>query len=135
MSGFTMRQLGKTALQVSPLGIGGGNGLQAADLLYAFERDINYFFFSSDLHHFEYSRSTPALRQLCAHGSSLRDQAVLATVSYINDPDKLMGILLDQFVELGVDYIDVFHWGWIFSFESTYAPANLQRAHGSMTWY
>src|SRR5437660_4830187 len=113
MSSFAMRQLGKTDLRVSPLGIGGGNGIPAADLLYAFERGINYFFFSSDLHHFEYSRSASALRQLCASGSSLRDQVVLATVSYINDPDKLMGILMDQFKELGIDYIDVFHWGWI----------------------
>ena len=113
MSGFTRRQLGKTGLHVSPLGIGGGSGIQAADLLYAFERGVNYFFFSSDLHHFAYSRSTAALRQLCAQGSSLRDQVVLATVSYINDPSKLMGILWDQFEELGIDYIDVFHWGWI----------------------
>jgi predicted aldo/keto reductase-like oxidoreductase len=108
-----MRQLGRTGLHVSPLGIGGGSGIEADDLLYAFERGINYFFYSSDLHHFLYGRSAPALRQLCAQGSVVRDQVVLATVSYVDDPDKLVGVLLDQFGELGIDYIDVFHWGWI----------------------
>lgn len=114
MSAFTMRRpLGKTGLQVSPLGIGGGGSICNEDLLYAFERGINYFFFSSDMHHFAYQRSAQALRSLCQQGSSVRDQVVLATVSYVNHPEKLPGILADQFAELGVEYIDIFHWGWI----------------------
>jgi aryl-alcohol dehydrogenase-like predicted oxidoreductase len=113
MSGFTTRQLGKTGLSVSPLGIGGGNGISSEDVLYAFDRGINYFFFSSDLHHFSYRQSAAALKTLCGHGSSRRDEVVLATVSYVNDPEKLSGVLLDQLAELGVDYIDVFHWGWV----------------------
>ncbi len=113
MSSFSMRQLGKTGLQVSPLGIGGGIGISAQDLLYAFDQGINYFFFSSDLHHFTYQKSVEALRTLFMRGSAVRDKAVLATVSYVNHPKKLMGILIDQFSELEVDYIDVFHWGWI----------------------
>jgi aryl-alcohol dehydrogenase-like predicted oxidoreductase len=114
MSAFTMRRpLGKTGLQVSPLGIGGGGSISNEDLLYAFDRGINYFFFSSDMHHFAYQRSAQALRTLCKQGSSMRDQVVLATVSYVNHPEKLPGILADQFAELGVEYIDIFHWGWI----------------------
>lgn len=114
MSAFTMRRpLGKTGLQVSPLGIGGGGSISNEDLLYAFDKGINYFFFSSDMHHFAYQRSAKALRNLCEHGSSTREQVVLATVSYVNHPEKLPGILADQFSELGVDYIDIFHWGWI----------------------
>ena len=113
MSGFSRRRLGKTALQVSPLGIGGGGGIESNDLLYAFERGINYFFFSSDLHHMRYQRSANALRTLCGKGSSVRDQVVLATVSYIDDPAKLIAAMMDQFEELGIDHIDVFHWGWI----------------------
>ena len=113
MSGFSRRQLGKTGLQVSPLGIGGGNGIESRDLLYAFERGINYFFFSSDLHHANYRNSAEALRTLCGKGSSVRDQVVLATVSYVDDPNKLVAAILDQFGELQIDYIDVFHWGWI----------------------
>jgi aryl-alcohol dehydrogenase-like predicted oxidoreductase len=113
MSGFSARTLGKTGLKVSPLGIGGGSGISSEDVLYAFERGVNYFFFSSDLHHFRYGKSAEALRKLCQRGSAVRDQVVLATVSYINNPEKLIGILMDQFFELGVDYIDVFHWGWV----------------------
>jgi aryl-alcohol dehydrogenase-like predicted oxidoreductase len=113
MGSFAMRRLGKTDLQVSPLGIGGGNGISSPDLLYAFEHGINYFFFSSDLHHFSYRRSVDAIRTLCRQGSTVRDQVVLATVSYLNDPEKLPAILSDQFGELGIEYIDVFHWGWM----------------------
>lgn len=114
MSAFTMRRtLGKTGLQVSPLGIGGGGYISSEDLLYAFDRGINYFFFSSDMHHAVYQRSAQALRALCHEGSAVRDQVVLATVSYVNHPEKLAGILADQFSELGIEYIDVFHWRWI----------------------
>ena len=113
MSDLVYRQLGKTGLQVSPLGIGGGNSISSADLLYAFERGINYFFFSSDLHHFSYQKSAQALRTLCGQGSSVREKVVLATVTYLNNPDKLLSTIIDQFAELQVDYIDVFHWGWI----------------------
>jgi len=114
VSGFAMRrQLGKTGLQVSPLGLGGGNGISSEDVLYAFDQGINYFFFSSDLHHMAYQRSAEAIRKLCGRGSSVRDEVVLATVSYLNDPDKLLTVLLDQFSELKIDYIDVFHWGWV----------------------
>jgi aryl-alcohol dehydrogenase-like predicted oxidoreductase len=113
MAGFERRQLGKTGLWVSPLGIGGGHGISSPDLLYAFERGINYFFFSSDLHHFTYRQSVEALQKLCAKGSAVRQQIVLSTVSYINDPEKIFAVLLDQFAELGVEYIDIFHWGWI----------------------
>lgn len=113
MSRFTMRQLGKTGLVVSPIGIGGGGGIGDSDLLYAFEHGINYFFFSSDLHHYYYQRSAAAIRTLCGMGSSVRDKVVLATVSYLKDIDKLFTVIYDQFDELGLDYIDVFHWGWI----------------------
>lgn len=113
MSGFSHRPLGRTGLKVSPLGIGAGSGIASEDLRYAFDRGINYFFYSSDLHQFSYRHSAQALKDLCAAGSSVRDQVVLATVTYINNPDKIMSVLVDQFTELGVDYIDVFHWGWV----------------------
>ena len=34
-------------------------------------------------------------------------------MTYIHDPEKLPAVLIDQLSELGIDYIDVFHWGWI----------------------
>ncbi|MEQ8756494.1 MAG: aldo/keto reductase [Coleofasciculus sp. G1-WW12-02] len=107
------RKLGRTDLTVSCLGLGGGGGISSDDTLYAFDQGINYFFYSSDLHHYIYSSMSGALRQLCGRGSSVREKVVLATVTYIKSPEAAMAALLDQFVELGIDYIDVLFWGWI----------------------
>lgn len=107
------RKLGRTDLTVSCLGLGGGGGINSEDTLYAFDQGINYFFYSSDLHHFLYSSMSGALRQLCGRGSSVREKVVLATVTYIKSPEMAIAALLDQFMELGIDYIDVFFWGWI----------------------
>jgi predicted aldo/keto reductase-like oxidoreductase len=107
------RKLGRTDLTVSCLGLGGGSGISSEDTLYAFEQGINYFFYSSDLHHYIYSSMSDALRKLCGRGSSVREKVVLATVTYIKSPEMALAALFDQFVELGIDYIDVLFWGWI----------------------
>ncbi len=108
------RKLGRTDLTVSCLGLGGGGHISSEDTLYAFDRGINYFFYSSDLHQYLYSSMREALRKLCGRGSSVREKVVLATVTYmIRTPDTVMTYLFDQFVDLGIDYIDVFFWGWI----------------------
>lgn len=107
------RKLGRTELTVSCLGLGGGGGISSEDTLYAFEQGINYFFYSSDLHHFTYSSMSGALRQLCGRSSSVREKVVLATVTYIKDSEVALAALLDQFQELGIDYIDIFFWGWV----------------------
>ena len=97
------RKLGRTELTVSCLGLGGGGGISSEDTLYAFDRGINYFFFSSDLHHFLYREMSGALRQLCGRGSSNREQVILATVTYIKSPESAVSALYDQFRELGID--------------------------------
>lgn len=108
------RKLGRTDLTVSCLGLGGGGHISSQDTLYAFDQGINYFFYSSDLHHYLYSSMAGALRQLCGRGSKVREQVVLATVTYmVKTPEAVFASLYDQFEELGIDYIDLFFWGWI----------------------
>jgi aryl-alcohol dehydrogenase-like predicted oxidoreductase len=107
------RQLGRTDLTASCLGIGGGGAISSEDTLYAFDRGINYFFYSSDLHHFLYRSMAGALHELCGRGSSVRDRVVLATVTYIKNPEVALSAMFDQFQELGIDYIDILFWGWI----------------------
>ena len=107
------RKLERTDLTVSCLGLGGGGSISSEDTLYAFDQGINYFFYSSDLHHYMYSNMSGALRKLCGRGSSMRERVVLATVTYVKSAEMVMAALLDQFLELGIDYIDIFFWGWI----------------------
>ena len=107
------RKLGRTDLTVSCLGLGGGSAISSEDTLYAFDQGINYFFYSSDLHHFLYRSMSGALHELCKRGSTRREQVVLATVTYIKNPEVALAALMDQFQELGIDYIDVLFWGWI----------------------
>lgn len=107
------RKLGRTNLTVSCLGLGGGGGISSEDTLYAFAQGINYFFYSSDLHHYIYSSMSGALQKLCGRRSSVREKVVLATVTYIKNPEAALSALYDQFSELGTDYIDVLFWGWI----------------------
>jgi aryl-alcohol dehydrogenase-like predicted oxidoreductase len=133
------RKLGRTNLTVSCLGLGGGGHISSEDTLYAFDQGINYFFYSSDLHHYLYSSMRPALRQLCGRGSSMREKVVLATVSYmIRTPDTVFTYLFDQFIDLGIDYIDVFFWGWIDehnhpAFEKCVSASDDIRGPGSVT--
>ncbi|OUL25707.1 aldo/keto reductase [Nostoc sp. 106C] len=107
------RKLGRTDLTVSCLGLGGGGHISSEDTHYAFDQGINYFFYSSDLHHHIYSSMAGALRQLCGRSSAKREQVILATVTYIKSPEMAIAALFDQFVDLQIDYIDVFFWGWI----------------------
>ncbi|MCM1983595.1 aldo/keto reductase [Lyngbya confervoides] len=107
------RALGRTNLQVSALGIGGGGGISSEDTLYAYGQGINYFFFSSDLHHFLYRSMADGLKQLCGRGARERENVVLATVTYNKSPEMAIAALFDQFAELEIDYIDVFFWGWV----------------------
>lgn len=122
------RKLGRTDLTASCLGLGGGGGISSQDTLYAFDQGINYFFYSSDLHHHIYSSMTGALRQLCGRGSSMREKVVLATVTYIKSAEMALTALFDQFSELGIDYIDVLFWGWIGSNDGSLLQDCLQIA-------
>ncbi|NJM20900.1 MAG: aldo/keto reductase [Richelia sp. RM2_1_2] len=132
------RKFGRTDLTVSCLGLGGGAGISSEDTLYAFDQGINYFFYSCDLHHYTYSSMSNALRQLCSRGSSVREKVVLATVTYIKNPEAVISALMDQFKELNIDYVDIFFWGWIGSTEGQVFNDCLQLSpflRGTNTFY
>jgi predicted aldo/keto reductase-like oxidoreductase len=81
------------------------------------------------MHHFAYSSMTEALRKLCGRGSAVREKVVLATVTYIKHPDAALSALFDQFSELGIDYVDVFFWGWVDESDRAVYPECLKLSH------
>jgi aryl-alcohol dehydrogenase-like predicted oxidoreductase len=109
--GDRTRKLGRTDLDVCRLGIGGGNALSAHDLEYAVSRGVNYLFTSTDLHAATYRNSWPAFDRLAR--SPVRKSLTIVACSYVNDPEKLLGVLMDQLLALRLDYVDVFQWGWV----------------------
>ncbi|HEX8699686.1 MAG TPA: hypothetical protein VF815_12660 [Myxococcaceae bacterium] len=106
------RPFGRTNLRTSCLAIGGGGMISSDDVLYAFDKGIRTFFFSSDLHHFAYRPMVEALRKLCGRGASHRDEVTLFTVTYGRTSRLILSALFDQFAELKIDSIDMLYWGW-----------------------
>ena len=106
-------RLGRTQLDVCPIGIGCGIGISSADVAYAVDRGVNYVFWSSDLHPTTYAPANDALRAFCGRGSARRDRVVLAACSYLSDPEKIMAAVADQLLALRLDHVDVFVWGWV----------------------
>jgi aryl-alcohol dehydrogenase-like predicted oxidoreductase len=106
-------RLGRTDLEVTRIGIGCGNGINNADLNYAISRGVNYIFTSSDMHAAAYRRSWGGIRRTVKRGSARRDDIVLVGCSYVNDAEKLPGIVADHMMSWGADHLDVFQWGWL----------------------
>jgi aryl-alcohol dehydrogenase-like predicted oxidoreductase len=105
--------LGRTGLDVCRIGIGCGNGLSSSDLEYAVALGVNYVFTSTDFHAPMYSRSWPAVRRFCRRGSRRRHEVVLVACSYVNDPEKVAGVVADHLVAWNLDHVDIFQWGWV----------------------
>jgi aryl-alcohol dehydrogenase-like predicted oxidoreductase len=76
--------LGTTGLGVSPIciGITGSSAVVPA----AFDAGINFFFVSADLHWPLYEGVRGGLRDLFARAGGLRDEVVVAVVSYLGEP-------------------------------------------------
>lgn len=106
-------KLGRTGLDVCRIGIGGGCGISDADLEYAISRGVNYVFSSTDLHASMYRSSWETIRRVAGRGSRRRDEIVLVGCSYVNDPEKIVGIVVDHMHAWNIDHLDVFQWGWV----------------------
>ncbi len=120
MAGFPERVvLGRSGLEVGPLGVAGGYGVDHVSLLRAFDRGVNYFYHGS--------RRRPgmrrAIRELVASGR--RDRLVVVLQSYARWGWRLEGGLAAGLRALGLDHADVLLLGW---FNSTPPEAILERA-------
>jgi aryl-alcohol dehydrogenase-like predicted oxidoreductase len=126
------RPLGGTGLSVSPicLGIVGAPEIVPA----AFDAGINFFFLTADLHWPLYENLRRGLEMLLARGGGVRDEIVVAVVSYLEEP--LFGHL--QFHEVlgevtGLERVDVLVAGAVAdapTFNERYAHLRAARSVG-----
>ena len=96
--------LGDQGLRVSPFCLG---RVQSADAVNAaFDAGINFFFLTADMHWPLYEASRRA--RTLARGPGIRDQVVVAAVSYATQPE-LCSVPFQEVVQVlpGLDRIDV----------------------------
>lgn len=102
MSAFPNRvRLGRSQLEVGPLGVAGGYGVDAASLREAFERGVNYFYHGS----LRRSGMQQAVREIVKNGQ--RDRLVLALQSYSRWPGLLEHFFVKGLKSLNLEYADV----------------------------
>lgn len=82
---FSDRLLVGGGLHVSPFALGMTDS--PATIPAAFDAGINFFFFSADMHWPLYSATRQGLADLLARGPSIREQIVVAVVSYVTQPE------------------------------------------------
>src|SRR5262249_48820271 len=98
--------LGQHGLRVSPFCI--GMVKQADTVSAAFDLGINFFFLSADMHWPHYEGSRRGLAELLTRGRGIRDQIVVAVVSYATQPE-FCSMPFAELLEAmpGLDRIDV----------------------------
>jgi hypothetical protein len=98
--------LGDTGLRVSPFCLGIVRSDETACA--AFDAGINFFFLSADLHWPAYEVARRGLAKLLARGAHIRDQIVVAIVSYVTQPEFCAGALQEGLEAVpGLKFIDV----------------------------
>lgn len=101
-AGFPHRvTLGRSGLQVGPLGLAGGYGVDRAGVLRAFDAGVNYFYHGT----LRRDGMATALRELIAGGH--RDDMVLVLQSYARWPWLLERSLTKGLASLGIERADV----------------------------
>jgi len=84
----------------------------------AFDAGINFFFLSADLHWPAYESARRGLEKLLARGQAIRDQVVVAVVSYMTQPEFCAGALQEGLMAIpGLDTIDLAIIGGAYSHE------------------
>jgi len=98
--------LGRSRLEVGPLGVAGGYGVGANALRRAFDRGVTYFYHGSR----RQPGMTAAIREIAAAGR--RDRLVLVLQSYSRFPALLERSVARGLKDLGLDHADVLLLGW-----------------------
>lgn len=107
MSTFPARvTLGRSALQVCPLAVSGGYGVDERSLLRAFDRGVNYWYHGS----FFRPGMTAAVREIV--GSGRRDQLVVVLQSYMRWGWYLERRVERELRQLKLDHAEVLLLGW-----------------------
>lgn len=108
--------LGETDLQVSPFCLGIVRSEDTASA--AFDAGINFFFLSADLHWPWYETARRGLEKLLARGPGIREQVVVALVSYVTQPEFCAGALEEGLDAVaGLQFVDVAVVGGAYSQE------------------
>ncbi len=104
--GFARRvELGRTGLQVSPLGLGASYGVSQEACLRAFDRGVNYWFWGS-------ARTAGMAQAIRALGPAHRDELVIVLQCYVRFPWLIGGSVERALSTLHIDYADVLLLGW-----------------------
>ncbi|MCZ7585458.1 MAG: hypothetical protein M5R36_20135 [Deltaproteobacteria bacterium] len=98
--------LGRSGLEVSPLAVAGGYGVDRDSLLRAFDRGVNYWYHGSR----RPSGMRDAVRAVKAAGH--RDDLVLVLQSYSRIPSVMEATFTRGLKTLHLDYADVLLLGW-----------------------
>lgn len=108
--------LGDTGLLVSPFCLGMVFSDETACA--AFDSGINFFFLSADLHWPAYEVARRGLEKLLARGRGIREQVVVAVVSYVTQPEFCAGALREGLASIsGLETIDLAIIGGAYSDE------------------
>jgi aryl-alcohol dehydrogenase-like predicted oxidoreductase len=100
------RVLGKTGLEVGPLGVAAGYGAPASAFEAAFEKGCNYFYWGSK----RTSSMREAIRTICGQGK--RDELVIVIQSYARSAFLMEAFFKKALKSLGLDDADILLLGW-----------------------
>jgi hypothetical protein len=106
--------LGKRGLEISPFCVGavGSEDTPSA----CFDQGINFFFISADLHWPLYETTRRGLERLFARKRGLRDEVVVAGVSYVTQPWFFAGALKELAESIrGLKTLDVAIMGGVYA--------------------
>lgn len=106
------RVLGKTGLEVGPLGVSAGYGAPTSALEEAFEKGCNYFYWGS----IRRSNMERAIKNICGKGE--RDKLVVVLQVYNRVSGMMAGSVERGLKKGGLDCADVLLLGWFNSMPS-----------------